>query len=133
MTELNFTEVEPFGPQVHGDLDLGQLHDSWSRRVAAEFTGDQTYWAVITWSWYQCELANGEVVLLREEEYMITTDSPTRPGDGEEFSDYRYPEPLAVGDKEDKELARRAAAEADLSLMTWPEEMANKIELWQQL
>jgi hypothetical protein len=133
MTELNFTEVEPLGPQVHGDLDLGQLHDSWSRRVAAEFTGDQTYWAVITWSWYQCELADGTIVLLREEEYMITTDSPTRPGDGEEFSDYRYPEPLAPGEKSDELLAKRAAAEVNLSLMTWPAEMMNKIEIWRQI
>lgn len=130
MTELNFIEVEPLGPQVNGDL--GQLHDSWSRRVAAEFTGDQTYWAVITWAWYQCELATGEVVLLREEEYMICTD-PRQPGDTEEFCDYRYPEPLAPGEKSDGLLAKRAAAEVNLSLMTWPAEMMNKIEIWRQI
>lgn len=134
MTELHFTEVEPFGPQVHGDLDLGQLHDSWSRQVAASFpgAGERTYWAVITWAWYQCEMAGGEVVLLREEEYMICRD-PQHPGDTEEFCDYRYPEPLGPGEYLDVRFAQRVAAEANLAEMVWPAEMMNKIEIWQQI
>lgn len=131
MIELNFTEVEPLGPQLAGDRNEFQVHEAWGRRFAAEFTGDQTYWAVVEVTFFQENLAGGGLVLTREDEYTICTDLRDI-GTSEEWADADYAE-QAPGEVLDEQMAKRACTQVSLDEIAWPEKHANKIEIWQQI
>src|SRR3954468_14850438 len=131
MIELNFTEIEPLGPQLAGDSDEAQIHDSWGRRFTAEFTGDQTYWAVVEITFYQVQLGDGSCILFREAAYSICSN-PHDVGTSEEWSDSDYFE-HSPGDAANDKLAFDACKELTLSEISWPAKHQNKIEIWRQI
>lgn len=131
MTELNFTEVEPFGSQDAGYRDLGQYCSAWSRRFSAEITGDQTYWAIVEIVFYQVQLFDASLQLIREEIYSIC-DAPTGGEQAEEFSDVAYISE-GPGDTLIRNLARQRSDGLVAADVKWPAQHDNKIELWQHI
>lgn len=119
-----YTEVEPVGPQEHGDVGGdNQLSGAWGRRfLRDDTTGDGEY-AMVTVTFYtESDPNDGDRVLLtRQVEYMLCRD-PQDPGGTEVWSDLRYDD-IPVGGTPDERTAQVACRSFDPAAVTWDGEV----------
>lgn len=126
--QLDFHEIEPLGPRIAGDIDLGQLYDSWRRRYAAAIPGGR-YYAVVMLTFYQFQAPNGTTEAVCERDYLICLD-PQQPTETEQFGNAEYVT-VGAGNIDDPDLAKRYSVELSRTAVAWPFRLAGHIERFQ--